>query len=215
MKASRDSSRVTGIPSHAGAAWAKSPDPNLHPSARGAGAVTLRVAPVPGPFARLHSAAVSLWDRAKRERSSPRELGWSVGVGAFVACTPLLGFHLWLALGLATMLRLNRLWTLIASRLSSTPVLLVTAFCEIETAHRLRTGRWVPLAVHEAFSHGRELLVDWILGTVLVGGFVAVCAGFLAYALARAHRDATAHTRGPRLRPFSGSPPSEPRPPSP
>jgi uncharacterized protein (DUF2062 family) len=186
-----------------------------HPIAPAAGAVRLPVAPVPGPFARLHLAAIALWERAKHEHSSPRELGWSVGVGAFVACTPLLGLHLWLALGLATLLRLNRLWTLIASRLSSTPVLLVTAFCEIETAHRLRTGRWVPLAPHEALRHGRELLVDWILGTVLVGGLVATCAGFLAYALARAHRDAMARTREPRLRPFSESPPSKPRLPSP
>lgn len=150
---------------------------------------------MPKPFIRLHAAVLSLWERAKKEHSSPRELGLSVGVGAFVACTPLLGLHAWLALGLATLLRLNRLWTLIASRLSSTPVLAVTTFCEIETAHRLRTGRWVPLALHEAMEHGRELLGDWILGTVIVGGVVALCAGFLAYGIARAHGDAGAPSR--------------------
>lgn len=169
-------------------------------------------------FARIHGAVLSLWERAKREHSSPRELGWSVGVGAFVACTPLLGLHVWLAIGLATLLRLNRLWALIASRLSSTPVLLVTTFCEIEAAHRLRTGRWAPLAMHEALTHGRELLFDWVLGTLLVGSVVGIGTGLLAYALARAHRDAALlakrHTPGPLPPPFLESPRSEPPPPN-
>jgi len=152
---------------------------------------------VPNPFVRLHEAVLAFWERAKSERSSPRELGLSVGVGAFVACTPLLGLHVWLALGLATLLRLNRLWTLIASRLSSTPVLAVTTYCEIETAHRLRTGRWVPLTLQAALDHGRELLFDWVLGTAIVGGLVAVCAGLVAYGVARWRRDARAASGSP------------------
>jgi len=159
--------------------------------------MTLRSASgVPNPFVRLHKAVLALWERAKRERSSPREIGLSVGVGAFVACTPLLGLHVWLALGLATLLRLNRLWTLIGSRLSSTPILAVTTYCEIEAAHRLRTARWVPMTLHEAMDHGPELLFDWVLGTVIVGGLIAVCTGLLAYGVARWRRDSSAASGG-------------------
>jgi uncharacterized protein (DUF2062 family) len=169
---------------------------------------------VPNPFVRLHEAVLSLWERARRERSSPRELACSVAVGAFVACTPLLGLHFWLALGLATLLRLNRLWTVLASRLSSTPVLLVTTFCEIETAHRLRTGRWVPLAVKAAMNHRKELLFDWVVGTVLVGGLVAVSTGLLTYAIARRRRDIR-NRRAGLPEPSSEFPRSEPPRPNP
>jgi uncharacterized protein (DUF2062 family) len=165
---------------------------------------------VPHPFLRVHRAILSLWQRLRRERTSPRELAWSVGVGAFVACTPLIGLHFWLALGLATLLRLNRLWTVIASRLSSTPVLLVTTFCEIETAHRLRTGRWVPLALHEALDHRRELLFDWVVGTVLVGGLLALCTGVITYGIARRLREVRLRTRAGLPLPSSESPRSEP-----
>ena len=81
-----------------------------------------------GPPTRWLDLARDLWERARREHSSPREIGLAVGVGAFVACTPLIGFHLWLALGFATLLKLNRLWAMIGSRLSTTPILLVTTF---------------------------------------------------------------------------------------
>jgi uncharacterized protein (DUF2062 family) len=161
----------------------------------------------------LHRKIRELWDRARREHSTPREIGWSVGVGAFVACTPLLGLHLWVALALATVFRLNRLWTVVGSRLSSTPILLATTFCEIEAAHRVRTGRWAPIVWHEALAHGRELLGDWIAGAAVVGGLIAACAGFLAYAVARrlqTARPARPHTPGRLPRPSSGSPPSKP-----
>ncbi|HLK37152.1 MAG TPA: DUF2062 domain-containing protein, partial [Polyangiaceae bacterium] len=69
-------------------------------------------------FFRLFARGRALWERALRERSSPPEVGLSVGVGVFAACTPLLGAHAWIALGLATLLRLNRVWAFLASRVS-------------------------------------------------------------------------------------------------
>jgi hypothetical protein len=108
-----------------------------------------------------------------------------VALGAFIACTPFLGFHLWIALALASLLRLNRVWAMIASRLSSTPILLATTFGEIELAHRLRTGAWVAMNWHDAFVQARELVSDWILGTFLVGAPIASCAGLAAFAAAR------------------------------
>jgi uncharacterized protein (DUF2062 family) len=151
-----------------------------------------------------------LWDRARNEHSTPREIGWSVGVGAFVACTPLLGLHFWVALGLATVFRLNRLWTVVGSRLSSTPILLATTFCEIEAAHRVRTGHWAPIAWHESLAHGRELLGDWIAGAAVVGALIAACAGLVAYAVARRVENARPHTPERLRLPSSGSPPSKP-----
>ena len=121
-----------------------------------------------------------LWERARSEHSTPRELGWSIGVGVFAGCTPFLGLHMWIALALATAFRLNRLWAFVGSRVSLTPLFAVIAFCELETAHRVRKGVWAPLSPHDAIEHGREFLGDWLLGTFLVGATLAAALGFAA-----------------------------------
>lgn len=122
-----------------------------------------------------------LWEQAKNEHSTPREIGWAVAVGVFSGCTPFVGFHMWIALALATLFRLNRLWSFLGSRISFSPLLAGIAFCEIESAHRLRTGSWAPLALGDAVEHGRELLDDWLLGTGIVGVACAVTMGVAAY----------------------------------
>lgn len=140
---------------------------------------------MPSRLARSLDFVRNLWDRARREHSSPREIGFSVAVGAFVACTPLVGFHLGLAFAFATILKLNRIWAMIGSRLSTTPIFLVTTFGEIQLAHRLRTGSWVPMGLHQALAQAPELVRDWAIGSVIVGAAVAAVAGLVAATLAR------------------------------
>ena len=101
------------------------------------------------------------------EHSSPRGIGQSVGVGVFAGCTPV-GFHAAIALGLATALRLNRLWAFLASRVSILPVYLAyRVLSEIE-AGALRADRraLAPHSASEALARRYELAVDWLLGTL-------------------------------------------------
>jgi len=170
--------------------------------------------------ASLAAGLRALWRRALDEHSTPGELGASVAVGVLVACTPLVGAHMWIALALATALRLNRLWAVVGSRASFTPIFVWIAFSEIESGHRLRTGAWAPLRPRDALAHGRELLADWALGTAVVGAAMAVCAGLAAFAVARRWQRLPRATR-PRpspdvpRRPSSESPRSAPRSPTP
>jgi uncharacterized protein (DUF2062 family) len=177
--------------------------------------------PVPGARARFRSLAGALaarvrdlWERALREHSSPRETGLSVGVGVFSGCTPFLGFHLGIAILLATALRLNRLWAALGSRFSILPVFLWVTFGELEVAHRLRTGAWADLTPKSAFAHANDLLADWALGTVVVGGGLALAAGLLAYALAVRSLRRASRTRA-AARPLSSEylPSARPAPP--
>ncbi len=122
-----------------------------------------------------------------------------MALGAFVACTPFVGLHLGIAFVLATLLRQNRVWAMIGSRLSSTPIFLAITFGEIEIAHRLRTGAWVALGWHDAAARGRELLTDWLLGTVLLGMPIAALTGLLAFlAATRWHRVSSRRLAAPR-----------------
>jgi uncharacterized protein (DUF2062 family) len=122
-----------------------------------------------------------LFARAKNEHSAPAEVGVAIGMGVFVGFTPFLGFHMWIALGIATMCRLNRLWAFLGSRASFLPLYVWVSFCEIQTGHRLRTGQWADLRPHEVLTHGKELFTDWLLGTGLIAGTLGVLAGLVAY----------------------------------
>ena len=162
---------------------------------------------------RLWKQTRDLWERARKEHSTPREVGWSVGIGVFCGCTPLLGLHMWLALLLASVLRLNRLWAFLGSRVSTNVLFVWIAFGEIEVAHHLRAGTWASLAPSGVLAQGKELLADWVLGTILVGGPLALIVGLLAYASARrwqAQRDVTSRTPVAPRPPTSGSRPSTP-----
>jgi len=141
-----------------------------------------------------------------------------VAVGVFCGCTPFIGLHMWMALGLATALRLNRLWAFLGSRISTNVVLAWIAFSEIELAHRARTGEWMPMAPADVLVHGWQLFGDWLFGAAFVGLVLGAVLGLVAYGLARRWRPeglpVTPHTPGEPLPPSSGSPPSAPRAPT-
>jgi uncharacterized protein (DUF2062 family) len=158
--------------------------------------------PDTGLLSRLLRGARSLLTRALSEHSRPGETALSVAFGAFCACTPFIGLHIWLALGLATLLRLNRVWAAVGSRATSVPLLLpLVVFVEVQLGHRVRAGAWLTLSPHEALSHGRELLGDWLLGALPVGAVFAGILGSAAYLVA-VRRERV------RLRTPSGSPPA-------
>jgi uncharacterized protein (DUF2062 family) len=133
------------------------------------------------PIAKLRQ----LWLLAKNERATPREIGWAVAVGVFVGCTPAIGMHGGIAVASATILRLNRLWAFIGSRTSAFFILPLITYAEVEVAHHLRTGAWVTLDREHVLDQAKELLLDWFIGTVPVGGALAATIGFIAYVLAR------------------------------
>ncbi len=149
-----------------------------------------------------------LWRAALHENATPRGIASSVAIGVFSGCTPFVGFHAGIALAAATLLRLNRLWALVGSRVSFVLVLPWIVLAEIETSHRLRTGTWAPLSAASAAAHKEEWLLDWFVGSLPVGALLAVAVGGLAYGLARRRETLRLRTRAPAPTPSSGSPPS-------
>jgi uncharacterized protein (DUF2062 family) len=129
----------------------------------------------------LWSGTRLLWERAKREHSTPREVGWSVGVGVFSGCTPFIGFHLGIAFVLATLFRLNRLWSMVGSRVSTNVLYVAIVLAEIQGSHRARTGAWAPLTMQTVWDHRREYAKDWLLGAAVMGVMLGAVLGLLAY----------------------------------
>jgi uncharacterized protein len=141
--------------------------------------------PRPSLVSRWTASTRALWTRAKREHSTPREIAWSTAIGVFCGCVPWIGLHMWIAMGLATLLRLNRLWAFLGSRVAWTGTFVWISFVEIEGAHRVRTGAWEPLDPRDVLSHGRQLVGDWFVGGVVVGIGLGAVLGLATFFAAR------------------------------
>jgi uncharacterized protein len=136
-------------------------------------------------FRRLWEKIKTIWRLAKSERASPRDIGWAVAIGAFAGCTPAVGIHGGLAIGLATLFKKNRLFAWLGSRISNMVFLPFIAIAEVQVSHRLRTGTWVELDREKAIDQAGTLLLDWCLGTIPVGLAIGLVMGVIAWWFAR------------------------------
>jgi uncharacterized protein (DUF2062 family) len=132
------------------------------------------------PWTRIRT----LWQLAKNERASPKQIGWAVGIGAFSGCTPAPGLHGWIAVGLATLFRLNRLFAWLGSRISFFMIYPWIVIAEVELAHRARTGEWVEISKDTAVAKADTLVLDWCIGAIPVGAVLGAICGLAAYGLA-------------------------------
>ena len=113
-----------------------------------------------------------------RTRSHPRELAAAIGVGVFVGCTPLLGFHAGAAVLLAAMLRLNVVAVLIGSRISTAPLLPALIFASVYIGQH-----WLKIPLSTGYmSH----VYRWAAGSVVLGVLLGLVAALLTYLVARA-----------------------------
>ncbi len=74
---------------------------------------------------------------------SDRDLALALALGAFVAPTPVLGLHTWMAIGLAFLLRVNRLAAFAGSNLANPFTMAPLVWLDIEIGARL-LGRAAP-----------------------------------------------------------------------
>lgn len=118
---------------------------------------------------------------ALNERASPKQVAVSVGAGCFVGLTPAVGFHMGLAVAVATVLRVNRLWCVVGSRISNPLTGPPIVFAQIQLAHRLRTGAWLSLNVDSLLAQAPGLLLDWFVGLATFGTLVSIVMGLVAY----------------------------------
>jgi uncharacterized protein (DUF2062 family) len=126
---------------------------------------------------------LDLLRRARAEHASPVQISVAVAAGLFACCSPLLGFHCFIALALATLFRVNRLWAAVASQASIFGILRPPiVFAEIELGHHLRAGAWAPLDLATIVQRAPSLMLDWAIGSLPFGLTVSALGGLLAWA---------------------------------
>jgi len=117
----------------------------------------------------------------------PRALAAAVALGVFLGCSPLYGLQTVLVLILAPALRLNPFAAVLGSQVSAPPLGLIIIGSEVTLGEWLRYGRWLrpptmsaQERVHWIWDHA---LLSWVIGSVLVGGILAIVGGAVAWVI--------------------------------
>lgn len=163
----------------------------------------------------LRERSRELVRRLLNERATPKEVGQAVAIGVFMGTSPALGLHGWLAIGMATLLRRNRLFAFVGSRVSFFLIMPWIVLAEIETAHWLRFRSFAPIEHEHILAEASTYVLDWCLGWLVVGPVSSVVLGLATVPLwawwsarsgTRQAKELTPDTPLPLPPPSSGSP---------
>lgn len=144
-----------------------------------------------GRFGRFRRTLAELHVRLRTEGESPPRQAAAIGVGLFIGCTPLYGFHFPLCVLAARVLRLSQLKTYLASNVSLPFIAPFLVIAELEVGRFLRGAP--PLALHPSQLRTMPLGqfgADLALGSVVVGTVLGLLGALIAYRaalLARHH----------------------------
>jgi uncharacterized protein (DUF2062 family) len=133
-----------------------------------------------------------------RGDTRPSMLALSIGVGAFIGCSPAYGVHTLMVLGAVALFRLNPVATLIGSQVSFGPIIVPIMIGEVWVGDLLRFGHVVLIPKLGAVGLAKWLvsnaLLSGLIGWVVIGGVAGVVTAFLTLGFlklrARARSDA-------------------------
>ncbi len=148
--------------------------------------------PQPDPRARRPSRLTALLHRYRTEGNTPIRQALSIGLGLFIGASPFLGFHLLLILLFGWLFRLNRLKAYLAAHISNPLVAPLLYASEIQVGAWLRTGHVYSTATLDQLRL-QGLALDVLIGSVVIGGTLAVIGMIVTYLLM------SGHGRDPRI----------------
>jgi SAM-dependent methyltransferase len=124
--------------------------------------------------------------RLRTEGSGSLRETAAVSLGVFIGCLPLYGLHLLICWTVGFALGLNRLKMYLAANISNPFIAPWLIFAEIQTGAWLRRGSFHPLSRDTITSTGIGVFgMDALVGSMFVGGVLAVLAATGTYALVR------------------------------
>ncbi|OQA02189.1 MAG: hypothetical protein BWY69_01177 [Planctomycetes bacterium ADurb.Bin401] len=156
-------------------------------------------------------------------QDSPHKIALGLAVGLFVGWTPLVGLHILLALGLSVLLKANKFASFVTIWVSNVFTLFIIYYpsylfgryiLNFFDPERALTSRQVLTALNDLFSplnlltkvHTKEYWNQFLIlsksmglelsiGSIIIGGVVAVGSYFLSLKLIKAHRAKNPHRR--------------------
>jgi uncharacterized protein (DUF2062 family) len=127
-----------------------------------------------------------MFHRLRTEGDGPVRETAAFSLGVFIGCLPLYGLHLLICWTVGFALGLNRLKMYLAANISNPFVAPWLIFAEVQMGAWLRRGSFHSLSRQTITSTGIGVFgMDAVVGSVFVGGVLAVLAGAGTYALIR------------------------------
>lgn len=128
-----------------------------------------------------------LYMTLRTEHRTPGKVGFGVGVGVFVGCSPFWGVHFPIALVLATLFRLNRAIVYASAYIGNPLTVGPLLFAEVQVGHRILHGAWLPVTLANVETLGvLGLFTDLLIGSAVLGGALSALLGGAAWIVARA-----------------------------
>lgn len=122
----------------------------------------------------------------RTEGGGPAREAVAVGVGFFIGCTPLYGFHLLLVFAVGWLFRLNRLKMYIAANISNPLFAPFLVLLQTELGAWLRRGDFHSLTIDTIRSTNPWTFgLDLILGSIVTGIAGGIVTGLATYVTAR------------------------------
>ncbi len=134
-----------------------------------------------------------IWQYLIHEHTSPGRLAVAVGMGVFVGCLPIWGFHLPICIALGYLFKLNKLAAWLSANVSNPLFAPFLVFAEIHVGFLVMEGKLGRLTLDELRAMGlREasetFLVNCLVGAGVLGLVLGVACGLLVYVLLLARK---------------------------
>src|SRR5262245_9194191 len=114
----------------------------------------------------------------------------AIGLGIFIGCLPLYGFHLAICWVAGWLLKLNRLKLYLAAHVSNPLFAPTLVFAEIQTGAWLRRGDMHDLTIETVRTTSLWVFgADALVGSLLIGGALGAAMATATYAMSRASAD--------------------------
>jgi uncharacterized protein (DUF2062 family) len=116
----------------------------------------------------------------------PGRIALAVGLGLFCGIAPIWGYQMLVAAGLAHFFRLNKAITLVASNISIPPVMPFILYGSLALGHWLFNGTPLNLSPSQITrASALDYLMQWVVGSFVLGALVALLGTLATYSLAR------------------------------
>ncbi len=100
---------------------------------------------------------------------SPHEIAAGVALGILIGCVPMLGVHTIMAIGLASLLRLNTLIVLIGTQISNPISFPFQIFISAELGSLILNGHFLDIKFSGDINYLNEYILPIIIGGLVLG----------------------------------------------
>ena len=122
----------------------------------------------------------------RTEGSGPGREALAIGIGVFVGCLPFYGFHLLICWAVGTLLGLNRLKVYLAANISNPFVAPWLLMAELQAGALVRHGSLQAISPSALRASGFGTIgADLLIGSLVLGGLLALLAGGATFAALR------------------------------